>query len=220
MKTKSIKYKFKCKECDVEFESLLDHGRPRVYCSRKCFLKGKITPEYKNCEVCDTLFLASKSSHIEGELKKYCSRKCAGQAKINHKQCNCANCGAEFILHPSNPRYNSEQPCCSTKCMGEFRQYERSHGWQGGRYLSNNGNWVVIFKRPGYVGKYTYEQRAIATKAIGRFLKTSEVVMHLNGIKTDNRPENLYICSSFGEFKKIHAGIEKVPLKSNLDTYQ
>ena len=72
---------------------------------------------------------------------------------------------------------------------------------------------AVIFNRQfehlGYVfvrkdGGYKRRNRVIMEEIIGRKLKTTEVIHHINGDKSDDRPENLYICSSRAEHTAIH----------------
>lgn len=47
----------------------------------------------------------------------------------------------------------------------------------------------------GSKGKYTYEHRLVMEQIIGRPLVKGETVHHKNGIRNDNRPENLELWS-------------------------
>jgi hypothetical protein len=72
-------------------------------------------------------------------------------------------------------------------------------GWKGGRLLNKDG-YVEIYS-PGHPNSkkhthYILEHRLVMEKMLGRFLSKKEVVHHKNGVKTDNRPENLEVFES------------------------
>lgn len=73
-------------------------------------------------------------------------------------------------------------------------------GWKGGRF--EHGGYVLVWKpehpnanKRGYI----LEHRLVLSEKLGRPLMKDEVGHHLNGIKNDNRPENL--CALF---KPVH----------------
>lgn len=75
--------------------------------------------------------------------------------------------------------------------------------WSDGRLIASNG--YVLVRVPGGFGAgYRYEHQVVAEAAIGRPLEADETVHHLNGVKTDNRPENLTVMSR-SEHARHHA---------------
>lgn len=81
-----------------------------------------------------------------------------------------------------------------------------SISWKGGRIKSTHG--YICVKNPNHpkaMGSgYVYEHIVVAERTAGRSMLPGEVVHHLNGVKSDNRPENLKICRDQKEHFLIH----------------
>lgn len=80
------------------------------------------------------------------------------------------------------------------------REGEKSGAWKGGRFVNSTG-YVTIYN-PEYPRKHVLEHRLVMEKRLGRHLNPWEIVHHINGIKTDNRIENLGLLTR----KKHHSG--------------
>ena len=72
--------------------------------------------------------------------------------------------------------------------------------WKGGRIVNKDGYIQVYMpEHPGRKGKYVLEHRLVMEKHLGRYLLPNEVVHHKNGVKDDNRIENLEVFQSNAE---------------------
>jgi hypothetical protein len=60
-------------------------------------------------------------------------------------------------------------------------------------------------KKNGYVSEHV----AIASASIGRAIAPNEVVHHLNGVRDDNRPENLEVMTRSAHHSLHHKGVHK-----------
>lgn len=74
----------------------------------------------------------------------------------------------------------------------------------------NHGRTVAAYQRKNGRSVRVMEHRSVMESTLGRSLTSDEVVHHINGVKTDNRAENLYLCSSRSQHKRIHYSIEQL----------
>jgi hypothetical protein len=83
---------------------------------------------------------------------------------------------------------------------------KNSSNWKGGRHIHTNG-YIVIrhMNHPtAFKSGYAYEHRLVLEKKLGRYLKHEEHTHHINGIRTDNRPENLILTNNNDHRKFYH----------------
>lgn len=107
--------------------------------------------------------------------------------------CLCAQCGVEFWVQRSQLKKGAGL-YCSRSCHSKSKVGDRGPSWKGGRHLKANG----------YIAsKGTLEHRLVIERHLGRKLLGTEHVHHLNGIRSDNRIENLVVMDGI-EHVRMH----------------
>ncbi len=98
--------------------------------------------------------------------------------------------------------------------LGKLLVGEKNPRWKG-RVKRSSGYYAIrktdhpFASRDGYV----MEHRLVMEEHLGRYLTPEEDVHHINGIKTDNRIENLELLSK-SEHARLH-GLERVENKTH-----
>jgi len=117
----------------------------------------------------------------------------------NKRLCACG-CGQEVkgFTHTKPPR-----PVLFKK--GHNNSKERHWQWKGGRKLNQWGYVMIQAKDHPRATKegYVFEHILVMEKHIRRYLLPNEVIHHINGVKTDNRLENLRLFSNHSEHLKV-----------------
>lgn len=85
------------------------------------------------------------------------------------------------------------------------RRREKNPAWRGGTRMSLGYKFILKPEHPRANNEgYIQEHHLIMEESIGRYLTRDERVHHKNGIKTDNRIENLLLLESQSEHLKHH----------------
>jgi len=219
-----------CENCNSLFGKKRPHNAGR-FCSLRCYqafrkkreklkndLDGLTSKRRHYRDNKERYFIQQKKyvlEHLEQvqKYKKEWYRK--KSALLGVKPCpkkisvSCRRCGKELKLQPNQINKNNY---CNLTCRNmEYKKRfgEKAARWKGGRLQMESG-YVGIYVHPEdwiypmrSAKPYVLEHRKIMAEHLGRLLERWEVVHHKNGIKNDNRIENLALLSGKEEHNTL-----------------
>lgn len=113
----------------------------------------------------------------------------------NQLEKNCLVCKIPFKCYRSN-----EHKYCSRKCRYVDCRGSKNPAFKGGTTIDKNG--YVRVRGFRLNGKRRYEHQRVMEVFLGRPLRPGEEIHHINGVKTDNQLENLFLVDKRGHSRK------------------
>lgn len=159
------------------------------------------------CKACGETF-ETFPGWVKSGRRKYCGKDCWREAARRALK--------ERGSPTAGKRHTPEARAMMSSAAKGRSVKEKSSQWKGGTFLDKQGYRRVMIdilpaeQQPmaramaskGSGGKYIAEHRLVAAMMRGTPILPSEVVHHRNGVKSDNRPENLEVMPREGHTKE------------------
>jgi endogenous inhibitor of DNA gyrase (YacG/DUF329 family) len=157
----------------------------------------------KLCPICGIEFQVEVNRPGKGVYyrEKYCSNQCSAIARRKRVKLVCEECGKSFEGRLSEAQ---KRRFCSTECKNKWLSRNPLNPPKGRKYSSAGYVWSYAPNHPYARNGYVLEHRLVMEQIIGRHLKPEERVHHINGVKDDNRPENLKLFVNDSVHHKYH----------------
>ena len=166
-----------CQRCNKP----LVHGKK--YCSYECSHISRRLSK-KACKFCNKLFQPTNSKN------DFCSRKCSDLGRTHKGYANiyeCIRCSKPL----SKEQIQRRNKCCSLSCARYNGKTRKAKLTREDGYI-----YILVPNHPRSTNGRILEHRYVMEQHLGRYLRPGENVHHRNGIKNDNRIENLELWLS------------------------
>jgi len=202
----------RCPNCGRNFKS--EKWRKQKFCSVACTSqyygkKRKIeTQQDRICEECDKVFTVRK-----GDKDRFCSSDCARKNMVRKRDegkrvwWECPICHKKFYWQKSKAKIRKY---CSTECQARGASLRLRGIKRKGKVARRE---IGIYPNPERIyvkGKRKLLHRYLVEKELGRELKTSEQVHHIDMDKQNNIVGNLYLYKNGSGHMKGHHSLEKM----------
>lgn len=163
-----------CAGCGEEFQRTAGGGTKQRFCSTTCYYGTEARTRNRTCELC--------GAECEPG-NRFCSYACANEAaRAVRAKTVCQHCGTEFTAKASLKR-----KYCSRSCSSRARNAAPGAIVPIGTTRMEGGGYIMIKTEGGW----QQQHRQVMEEALGRPLHPRERIHHRNGVRHDNRPENL-----------------------------
>lgn len=187
-----------CKGCGNEYPTRRPIG---TYCTHACAAKHTkvASMETRICTVCSSSITKRKArwGRSRGAL---CSKACRRELS---RRIGLTQADALRAMRP--PDTEETRAAARTRISGSNAPW-----WKGGRFERSDG-YVLVSPPANYpfpesilANRKIREHRMVMELHIGRALLSTEFVHHINGIRNDNRLENLELMSNRAEHMEHH----------------
>lgn len=208
-----------CNMCSKPFWTIPSAAKNALNCSKACHSAWmKTHRDQGTCKRCGKPFdFVLRSNRGKQEFcSSYCSRRYRSGSLHPRWRTNrlrkCAQCGKDFPAFVVNKGTGreviSERKFCSAACQIANRR----NAPLGSIAYDKAGYRLVKVVTPEGTTDWVQEHRLVVEQHLGRLLERHELIHHRNGVKTDDRIENLLVTTN-SEHKKIHAEASLIGLK-------
>lgn len=159
------------------------------------------------CDYCSKSLELSQY-YFNHSINHFCNVTCFKNWRLrNQYELKCSYCDNSIYRNYYQIKRNKHYFCnksCHNNWMSKNQKLSNCPSWKGGRFKTIDG-YIKIYL-PSHPNSssdgYIFEHRLVMEKFLGRYLTKDELVHHLNGIRDDNREENLGITNIHTHEKK------------------
>ncbi len=137
----------------------------------------------------------------------------------NHKYIwrACIKCSkSRWVYLPKANLSSGAQLCfnCANALRSINQSGDRHFRWKGGKTINRGYRKILLYSDSPFISmandnRYVAEHRLVIAQYLGRCLQPWEIVHHKNGVKLDNRRENLELSTKAGHITEHTRGYQE-----------